>query len=201
MPLLLRRLCTVLLAAALFALPSSAHAKRRWRLFHSPNADDVAVVPGNLSAGAGASGDVTGAHWGPTVTAELFGATWRRLSWTGVEMRLLFYRECDDCEVEADHFIGPRVGVVLASDPKRRHVLTLGAGAGWGIVAPDWGGRDRTAHGMVVSPNLRYTAFGLIGVEVAALAPAYRTGGRYPAAVTFNIVGGLLALAALSNAH
>lgn len=138
---------------------------------------------------------------GPAVTAELFSGTWRRLSWTGAEMRLLFYRPCEYCEVEVDHFVGPRLGVALAADRKRRHLLTLGGGAGWGIVAADWGGRDRTPHGMVVSPNLRYTAFGLIGVEVAALAPAYRTGGRYPTAVMFNVVGGLLVLAALSKAR
>lgn len=190
-----------MLAVAAFIVPRSAAAKGRWRLLHSSSPDDVAVTPGNLSAGAGASADVLQAHWGPSVTAEVFSGTWRRLSWTGAEMRLLFYRPSRTSEAEVDHFVGPRLGLVLASDRRRRHILTLGGGAGWGIIAADWGGRDRTRHGMVFSPNLRYTAFGLFGLEAAALLPAYPTGGRYPAALSFNLVGSLLALAALSKAH
>ncbi len=196
----LRQLCTVLLCALAFGTPRGALAKRRWRLMHSPKADDVVVMPGNLSLGAGTSLDVTRAHWGPSVTAELFTGTWRRLAWTGAEMRLLLYSPCPRCGAAGDHFVGSRFGVVLAADRKRRHILTMGAAAGWGTVAVNWGGRDRYAHGLMVSPNIRYTAFGFVGLEAAALLPAYRPGGRYPAAITFSVVGSLLVLAALTKA-
>jgi|GEM_PF-2141772 len=173
-------------------------AKPRWRLLHGGGPDDVVVTPGNLTAGAAVSFDTSGAHWGPAFGAELFSGSWRRLSWTAAELRIALYRPCRRCGANAEGFAGARLGLVLASDRRRKHMLTASAGAGWGVLGSSWGGRDPSAHGMVLSPRVRYTAMGLVGVEVQALVPAYDPGGPYPATVMFNLVGvPLLLLAGL----
>lgn len=188
------------LALSVGLAPTVAHAQRprtRVRLMNASNPDDVSLMPGNLAAGLALAGDVAnpGVSLGPSATGELVSGLWRRFAWTTAVLRIALYRPCGDCGWTGDAFAGTRVGVLLASDRKRRHRLTLSSGLGWGTVGRNGGGRDPTGHGFVAVPSLRYTYSGILGVEFAAMLPGYDTGGSYPAVATISLVGFPLLLA------
>ncbi|TNE52442.1 MAG: hypothetical protein EP343_00245 [Deltaproteobacteria bacterium] len=184
--------------------------RTRVRMFHSRKECDVAILPVNVSAGTGVALDSKDT-WGLfSASAEVFILHWRYLSWTAAELRIAIYTACSDtnpepplgCFVSLDFFVGSRPGVTLHLDAKRKHQISFGLGVGWGSIGSGWGLRDGNGSGLVISPSVRYLFLNFLGLEVVALLPLYAAGAeRFPALITFNLVGAPLALLALTRAR
>lgn len=197
-------LVTLVLADSASAKPEQCHT--RLRLAGGVRPCDITLWPMNLSAGYGAlveSGDSKGAFF---VGLQVVTLTWRHLFVNVGEIHLILSTICHDgptngdnrCGIVGDFFVGSRPGVVWRLGHRGRHHLVLNTGLGWGTVGSDWNGRPGTASGLVISPAVRYAYLGVFGAEVQAFLPAYSgLGERYPAAITFNLVGFPMAVLAL----
>ncbi|MEM6995976.1 MAG: hypothetical protein AAF721_36045 [Myxococcota bacterium] len=167
------------------------------------NAKEFTFFPATASAGAAVAPHGSRVAAGPSLGLEVFPAAWHRLAFTAAELRLQLYSRCRtgpsgrQCGITGDFFVGSRVGVVVAADEHRRHLLTLGCGVGWGSVGQGRGGRAPSRTGVVLAPGLRYTFGHIVGLELQALVPAYDQRGPYAPALTINLIGLPLLLLAL----
>ncbi|MBU1431374.1 hypothetical protein KKF91_12605 [Myxococcota bacterium] len=190
------------LSASLLAVPEPSP---RFRFAQPPQSTrDIYLWPLNLHLGYGSTFDAQGAASGLSIGVDVGIFSYNALSVDTLSMRFLLRDSCAhqrECGLSSDVFIGTRPSYAFFFGEKRKFQLGIGCGVGIGAVGEGWSGRRGGGSPQsLISPSLRASLYGLLGFEIATLAPLTGSfGDDYPMSIMFNILGGGVFLFALGK--